>query len=53
MPIDLNNDAILRRLDQLIVHYEGANEANGFEFTKDVNITRLCFYAELIYNNLL
>ena len=50
VPIDLNNDAILRRLDQLIVHYE---EANGFEFTNDVNITRLCFYAELIYNYLL
>ena len=50
VPIDLNNDAILRRLDRLIVHYE---EANGFEFTNDVNITRLCFYAELIYNYLL
>ncbi len=36
VPLDLNHDAILRRLDWLIVHYEEANEANEFEFANDV-----------------
>lgn len=36
VPLDLNHDAILRRLDRLIVHYEEANEANEFDFVTDV-----------------
>ena len=36
VPLGLNHNAILRRLDQLIFNYEVANEANEFEFVNDV-----------------
>ena len=36
VPIDLNKDAILRRLDRIIYHYGEANEDNEYEFSTDV-----------------
>ena len=38
VPLDLNKDAILRRLDSVIFHYGEANEANEFNFAQDVEM---------------
>ena len=38
IPLDLNKDAIIRRLDSLIYHYGEANEGNESEFRVDVNL---------------
>ncbi len=51
VPIDLNKDAILRRLDRIIYHYEEANEANESEFRTDVNmlIAQVEIYDQIWY----
>ncbi len=38
VPIDLNKEAILRRLDRIIYQYGEANEDNEFEFGIDVDM---------------
>ena len=38
VPLDLNREAILRRLNRIIYHYKKANEANELEFCADVNM---------------
>lgn len=38
VPMDLNRDAILRRLDRVIVHYGEATEENEMEFSVDVEM---------------
>ena len=38
IPLDLNKDVIIRRLDSLIYHYGEANEGNESEFRVDVNL---------------
>ena len=45
IPLDLNKDAIIRRLDSLIYHYGEANEGNESEFRVDVNL--LIFQIEI------
>ncbi|WP_036612963.1 hypothetical protein [Oribacterium sp. P6A1] len=37
VPLDLNKEAILRRLDRLVDQYEEANEDNEMEFSIDVD----------------
>lgn len=51
VPIDLNKDAILRRLDRIIYHYEEANEDNESEFSTDVNmlIAQIEIYDQIWY----
>ena len=38
IPMDLNRDAILRRLDRVIAHYGEATEENEMEFSVDVGM---------------
>jgi len=38
IPMDLNKEAILRRLDRVIAYYEEANERNEFDFSMDVDM---------------
>ena len=38
IPMDLNRNAILRRLDTVIAHYEEANERNEMDFGADVDM---------------
>lgn len=38
VPVDLNKDAILRRLDSIIYHYGEANEENELDFGQDVEM---------------
>lgn len=38
IPLDINKNAILRRLDLLIVHYGEANEKNEIDFSIDVDM---------------
>lgn len=38
VPIDLNKEAILQRLDRIIYHYGEVNEGNEFEFSADVDM---------------
>ena len=38
IPLDLNRDAIMRRLRLLIGHYEEANEDNELDFSSDVSM---------------
>ena len=45
IPLDLNKDTIIRRLDSLIYHYGEANEGNELEFRVDVNL--LIFQIEI------
>ena len=45
VPLDLNKDAILRRLHRLIFHYEEASERNELEFSMDVDM--LIFQIEI------
>ncbi len=49
VPLDINKEAILRRLDRLIVQYGEANEENEMEFSVDVD--RLVSQIE-IYNQI-
>lgn len=51
VPIDLSKDAILRRLDRIIYHYEEANEDNESEFSIDVNmlIAQMEIYDQIWY----
>lgn len=41
IPMDLNRDAILRRLDRVIYQYGEANEDNEMEFSTDDGIVRV------------
>ncbi len=49
VPIDLNKEAILRRLDRIIYHYGEADEKNEFEFGTDVGllISQIEIYDEV------
>ena len=49
VPIDLNRDAILRRLDRIIQQYEEATEENEMEFSIDVDliISQLEIYDQI------
>ena len=38
VPLDINADAIMRRLSHIISYYEEANEDNEFNFSADVNL---------------
>ena len=38
VPLDLNKEAILRRLDRVIAHYGETNENNGMDFSVDVGM---------------
>ena len=51
VPMDLNNDAILRRLNRVISHYGEANEANESEFQIDVSmiIAQIEIYDQVWY----
>ncbi len=50
VPIDLNKDAILRRLDRIIYQYEEANEDNESEFSVDVNMP-IREYCSMVSND--
>ena len=49
--MDLNRNAILRRLDTVIVHYGEANERNEMDFRRDVDmiISQLEIYDQVWY----
>lgn len=49
VPLDLNKDAILRRLDWIISHYGEANEENEIEFSADVSalVSQLEIYDQV------
>lgn len=51
IPMDLNKDAILRRLDMVIEHYGEANERNEIDFSIDVNliISQVEIYDQIWY----
>ena len=51
VPLDLNKDAILRRLDTVIALYEEATEENESDFGTDVNviISQLEIYDQVWY----
>ena len=51
VPMDLNNDAILRRLNRVISNYGEANEANESEFQIDVSmiIAQIVIYDQVWY----
>lgn len=51
IPMDLNHEAILRRLDRVIVHYGEAREENEMEFQLDVGsiISQLEIYDQVWY----
>lgn len=51
IPMDLNREAILRRLDRVIAHYGEATEANEIEFSVDVGgiISQLEIYDRVWY----
>ncbi len=51
IPMDLNRDAILRRLDGIINHYGEANEENEYDFSVDVGalIAQIEIYAQIWY----
>ena len=51
VPIDLNKDAILRKLDRIIYHYKESNEENESEFSTDVNmlIAQIEIYDQIWY----
>ena len=38
IPLDINKNTVLRRLDMLIIHYGEANEKNEIDFSIDVNM---------------
>lgn len=51
IPLDLNREAILRRLDMVIYHYGEANEGNEVEFGIDVDmlIAQIEIYDQVWY----
>ena len=51
IPMDLNRDAILRRLDAVIAHYGEANEKNEMDFNADVDaiISQIEIYDQVWY----
>lgn len=51
VPMDLNREAILRRLDRVIAHYGEANEENECEFSIDVGmiVSQLEIYDQVWY----
>lgn len=51
IPMDLNREAILRRLDRVIAHYGEANEENEMEFRADVDaiISQIEIYDSLVF----
>lgn len=51
IPMDLNKDAILRRLDGVIYHYGEANEDNESEFGSDVDllVSQIEIYDQVWY----
>jgi hypothetical protein len=51
VPMDLNKDAILRKLNRVIIHYGEANEANESEFQIDVSmiIAQIVIYDQVWY----
>ena len=51
VPLDLNRDAIVRRLNRVISYYGEANEENESEFSTDVNmiLNQLEVYDQIWY----
>lgn len=51
IPLDLNREAILRRLNMIIEHYGEANERNEFDFQTDVEtlISQIEIYDQIWY----
>ena len=51
IPLDLNREAILRRLNIIIEHYGEANERNEFDFQTDVEtlISQIEIYDQIWY----
>ena len=51
VPLDLNKEAILRRLHRIIYQYGEANEGNEVEFSKDVDmlINQIEIYDQIWY----
>ncbi len=51
IPMDLNREAILRRLDHVIARYEEANEDNEWRFQSDVEqiIAQIEIYDQIWY----
>ena len=49
VPIDLNKEDILKRLDRLVARYEEANEGNEFFFSMDVSklISQIEIYDQI------
>ena len=45
IPLDINKNAILRRLDMLIIHYGEANEKNEIDFS--INVAMLVSQIEI------
>lgn len=51
IPMDLNKEAILRRLDYIIAQYEEVSEANEYHFSTDVYqlVSQIEIYDQLWY----
>ena len=51
IPLDINKNAILRRLDMLITHYGEANEKNEIDFSLDVGmlVSQIEIYDQIWY----
>ena len=51
IPIDINKNAILRRLDMLIIRYGEANEKNEIDFSIDVDmlVSQIEIYDQIWY----
>ena len=51
IPMDLNRDAILRRLDGIINHYGEANEENEYAFSTEVDalVAQIEIYDQIWY----
>ena len=51
IPLDLNKEAILRRLDRIIMRYQEANERNEIDFSVDVQrlLSQVEIYDQIWY----
>lgn len=51
IPLDINKNAILRRLDTMIIHYGEANEKNELDFSIDVDmlVSQIEIYDQIWY----
>lgn len=51
IPLDINKNTVLRRLDMLIIHYGEANEKNEIDFSIDVNmlVSQIEIYDQIWY----